>query len=46
MKERLNQNLIEVIERVEKARIEVDRHRIVRIVAVSKYSTKEEIATL
>ena len=46
MKERLNQNLIEVIDRIEKARIAVDRHRIVRIVAVSKYSTKEEIATL
>ncbi|WP_297813377.1 YggS family pyridoxal phosphate-dependent enzyme [uncultured Helicobacter sp.] len=46
MQTRLNQNLINVIERIEKARIAVDRHRIVRIVAVSKYSTQEEIAML
>ncbi|MBD5165552.1 YggS family pyridoxal phosphate-dependent enzyme [Helicobacter sp.] len=46
MREKLNQNLIQTIERIEKARIAVDRHRIVRLVAVSKYSTQEEIATL
>lgn len=46
MQTRLNQNLMEAIERIEKARIAVDRHRIVRIIAVSKYSTKEEIAAL
>lgn len=46
MREKLNQNLIQVIERIEKARIAVDRHRIVRLVAVSKYSTQEEIASL
>ena len=46
MQARLNQNLMEAIERIEKARIAVDRHRIVRIIAVSKYSTKEEIAAL
>lgn len=46
MREKLNQNLIQVIERIEKARIAVDRHRIVRLVAVSKYSTQEEIAAL
>lgn len=46
MQEKLNQNLIDAIERIEKARIAVDRHRIVRLVAVSKYSTQEEIAAL
>ena len=46
MQEKLNQNLIDVIERIEKARIAVDRHRIVRLVAVSKYSTQEEITAL
>lgn len=46
MQERLNQNLLEVIEKIEKARIAVDRRRIVQLVAVSKYSTQEEIATL
>ncbi|WP_297601399.1 YggS family pyridoxal phosphate-dependent enzyme [Helicobacter sp. UBA3407] len=46
MQEKLNQNLIDVIERIEKARIAVDRHRIVRLVAVSKYSTQEKITAL
>lgn len=46
MQARLNQNLLEAIERIEKARIAVDRRRIVQLVAVSKYSTQEEIATL
>ncbi|WP_299545866.1 YggS family pyridoxal phosphate-dependent enzyme [uncultured Helicobacter sp.] len=46
MQVRLNQNLLNAIERIEKARIAVDRRRIVQLVAVSKYSTQEEIATL
>ena len=35
-----------VIERIEKARIKVSEHHIVKIVAVSKYSTSEEIEAL
>lgn len=35
-----------IIERVEKARLSVSGHHIVKIVAVSKYSTSEEIKTL
>ena len=46
MQVRLNHNLLDAIERIEKARIAVDRRRIVQLVAVSKYSTQEEIATL
>ncbi|MBX7490493.1 YggS family pyridoxal phosphate-dependent enzyme [Helicobacter turcicus] len=46
MQTRLNQNLLEAIDRIEKARIATDRRRIVQLVAVSKYSSKEEIATL
>lgn len=46
MQTKLNQNLMHAIERIEKTRIAIDRHRIVRLVAVSKYSTQEEIATL
>lgn len=41
-----NTNLLDAIERIEKARIAVDRHRIVRLIAVSKYSTTEEIQAL
>lgn len=40
------ENLIEAIDRIEKARISVDRHRIVRLVAVSKYSSPKEIQAL
>ncbi|EES90126.1 YggS family pyridoxal phosphate-dependent enzyme [Helicobacter canadensis] len=40
------ENLINAIEKIEKARIAVDRHRIVRLVAVSKYSTTQEIQAL
>ena len=40
------ENLINAIEKIEKARIAVDRHRIVRLVAVSKYSTAQEIQAL
>ncbi|CAM2822139.1 YggS family pyridoxal phosphate-dependent enzyme [Helicobacter burdigaliensis] len=42
----LEQNLIDAIERIEKARISVDRHRIIKLVAVSKYSSSEEIKAL
>ncbi|MDE5603845.1 MAG: YggS family pyridoxal phosphate-dependent enzyme [Helicobacter sp.] len=41
-----NKNLIDAIDRIEKARIAVDRHRIIRLIAVSKYSTTEEIQAL
>lgn len=46
MQTRLNQNLLDAIDKIEKARIAIDRRRIVQIVAVSKYSSKEEIAML
>lgn len=46
MQMRLNHNLLDAIERIEKARIAVDRRRIVQLVAVSKYATQEEIAAL
>ncbi len=39
-------NLDKVIEKVEKARLKVNDHHIVQIVAVSKYSTSEDIDTL
>lgn len=42
----LEQNLLEAIEKIEKARISVDRHRIIKLIAVSKYSTKEDIQEL
>ncbi|MDD6055674.1 MAG: YggS family pyridoxal phosphate-dependent enzyme [Helicobacteraceae bacterium] len=42
----LDKNLLVAIERIEKARIATDRHRIVQIVAVSKYSSANEIAEL
>jgi len=35
-----------IIERVEKARLSVSAHHIVKIVAVSKYSTSDEIKAL
>lgn len=38
--------LLEIIERVEKARLAADRHRIVRIVAVSKYTDASAIKSL
>lgn len=46
MQTRLNQNLLKVIEKIEKARISVDRRRIVQLIAVSKYATQEEISAL
>ncbi len=39
-------NLDEVIEKIEFARLQVNAHHIVKIVAVSKYSTAEEIQSL
>ena len=42
----LNENLIQAIEKIEKARVRTDRHRIVRLVAVSKYATSQEIQAL
>lgn len=38
--------LLEIIERVEKARLATDRHRIVKIVAVSKYTDTNAIRSL
>jgi pyridoxal phosphate enzyme (YggS family) len=40
------QNLDEVIENIEFARLQVNAHHIVKIVAVSKYSTAEEVKSL
>jgi len=45
-KEILRRNLDEVIWNIEKARIEVSEHHIVKLVAVSKYSDEESIRTL
>ena len=39
-------NLDQVIENIERARLEVSGHHIVKIVAVSKYSTQNEIKSL
>jgi pyridoxal phosphate enzyme (YggS family) len=39
-------NLDTVIEKIEKARVKVSEHHIVQLVAVSKYSTSDDIATL
>jgi len=41
--DKLNINLRALIERVEKKRISVDRHKIIKIVAVSKYSNSDDI---
>ena len=46
MKERLRKNLDDVIAKIEKARIAVSEHHIVKIVAVSKYSDEKSISTL
>ena len=45
-KEILRQNLDEVIWNIEKARVEVSEHHIVKVVAVGKYSDEESIKTL
>ncbi len=42
----LERNLQEVIERIEKTRIAYSRHHIVRMVAISKYQSKDAIALL
>ena len=39
-------NLDEVISKIEKARLDLDDHHIVQLVAVSKYSTSDDIRTL
>ncbi|HHH18905.1 MAG TPA: YggS family pyridoxal phosphate-dependent enzyme [Campylobacterales bacterium] len=46
MKERLRNNLDQVIANIEQARITVSEHHIVKIVAVGKYSDEASIATL
>ena len=40
------ENLDKLIERVEAARLQVSHHHIVKIIAISKYSLSEEVATL
>lgn len=40
------ENLDNVISKVEKSRLELDDHHIVQIVAISKYSTSQDILTL
>ena len=45
-KYRLRDNFDEIIQKVERARIERSEHHIVKIVAVSKYVTSEEIRAL
>jgi pyridoxal phosphate enzyme (YggS family) len=45
-REVLARNLDEVIQRIEKARIAVSEHHIVRMVVVAKYTAVENIATL
>ncbi|WP_419765134.1 MAG: YggS family pyridoxal phosphate-dependent enzyme [Arcobacter sp.] len=45
-KELAVENLDSVIEKVEAARLQVSHHHIVKIIAISKYSQAQEIATL
>ncbi len=45
-KEILRKNLDDVIWKIEKARLEVNEHQIVHMIAVSKYTTVENIKTL
>jgi len=45
-KQQAIQNLDEVITKVEFARVQVNEHHIVQIVAVSKYNTKEDVEVL
>jgi hypothetical protein len=45
-KELAVKNLDSVIERAEKARLQVSHHHIVKIIGISKYSQAQEIATL
>jgi pyridoxal phosphate enzyme (YggS family) len=46
MKEQLRKNLDEVIWNIEQARILINEHHIVKLVAVGKYSDEENITTL
>ena len=45
-REQLAENLDSVIQRIEKARIRVDEHHIVKLVVVSKYTALENVRTL
>ncbi len=45
-KELAVENLDKVIEKVEAARLQVSHHHIVKIIAISKYSQAQEVATL
>ena len=45
-REQLAKNLDAVIQRIEKARIRVDEHHIVKLVVVSKYTALENVRTL
>jgi len=45
-KELAVENLDKVIEKVEAARLQVSHHHIVKIIAISKYSQADEVATL
>ncbi|WP_428023891.1 YggS family pyridoxal phosphate-dependent enzyme [Arcobacter sp.] len=45
-KELAVENLDRLIEKVEAARLQVSHHHIVKIIAISKYSQSEEVATL
>ncbi len=46
MKEQLRKNLDEVIWNIEQARVSINEHHIVKLVAVGKYSDEENIKTL
>ena len=46
MKEQLRKNLDEIIWNIEQARITINEHHIVKLVAVGKYSDEENIKTL
>ncbi len=46
MKEKLRKNLDEIIWNIEQARVTINEHHIVKVVAVGKYSNEESIKTL
>ncbi len=46
MKEELRKNLDEVIWNIEEARVSINEHHIVKLIAVGKYSNEENIKTL
>jgi len=45
-KQQAIQNLDNIIEKIEKSRLQVSDHHIVQLIAISKYSTSEDINTL